>query len=228
MKRMKILAAFLALMMLAGIPALVPAEEAYGSAAIAANQTYTLEQMLTLALQDETMAQAEYQAIIGAYGDKAPFANIVGAEETHITLLKTLFETHGFTLPENTAAGRVTLPASLDEAYTTGITAENANIAMYENFLKQTDLPEDVRSTFVVLQNASQNHLVAYTRNSEKTGMGSQNGRNGGMMNGKGNRTGATNAQNGCVSGDCPLNNGDGTTCNGCGTQQRGGMNRTN
>lgn len=71
-------------------------------------ETYTLEQMLTYAMQDEYMAQAEYAAIIAEYGDNTPFANIINAELAHIDLLAPLFATYGLTLPENTATAKVT------------------------------------------------------------------------------------------------------------------------
>jgi rubrerythrin len=169
---MKIVATLTAVLMLAAVPALTLAEDATGSAAVTEGTTYTLEEMLTYAIQDEYNAQAEYERIIAAYGDDGVFANIVQAEETHIALLTTLFNTYGLTLPANNAAETVTLPESLTEAYTTGIAAENANIAMYESFLTDTTLPDDVRSAFTALANASESHLAAFTQNAEKTGNG--------------------------------------------------------
>ena len=237
MKLRKILATLAAAVMLGTLPVLSLAETGYGSAAVTAGQTYTVEQMLTYAIQDEYAAQAEYQAILAAYGDNHAFANIVKAENTHIALLTTLFDTYGLTLPANDAASKITLPASLEEAYTAGVTAENANIAMYQNFLKQTDLPADVSATFTSLENASQSHLTAFTRNTANAG-------NGMMRNGRGNAwdsdddatTGNGRNQqnnNGCganctVNGttqtntNCPC----GTNTTGCGMGGRGGRQR--
>lgn len=92
----------------------------------------------------------------------------------HITLLTRLFDAYGLTLPANTAAERTVLPGSLVEAYTTGIAAENANIAMYAQFLAQADLPQDIADTFSALQNASVSHLAAFTQNAEETGAGAR------------------------------------------------------
>jgi hypothetical protein len=39
---------------------------------------------------------------------------------------------------------------------------------MYEAFLKQQELPEDVRSVFTALKRASENHLQAFQRNADK------------------------------------------------------------
>lgn len=232
MKLPKIFATLTALALLAAMPVIALAED-FGSAAVTQGDTYTLEQMLTYAMEDEYMAQAEYAAIIAEYGDNAPFANIINAEQTHIDLLTPLFAAYGLTLPENTATAKVTLPASLQEAYATGMAVENTNIAMYDAFLTQSDLPQDVRDVFEALKNASDNHLAAFTRNTEKTGLGMRNGQNSDdedATSGNGNGNGRNSKNNtqtvNCNSEDCPLGEdclADGTAC---GQQsRRGGKN---
>lgn len=233
MKLTKIFATLTALVLLAAMPVLALAED-FGSAGVTQGETYTLEQMLTYAMQDEYMAQAEYAAIIAEYGDSAPFANIINAEKTHIALLTPLFETYGLTLPENTATAKVTLPASLQDAYIAGIAVENTNMAMYDAFLSQSDLPQDVRDVFVALKNASSSHLAAFTQNAEKTGLGMRNGQNnddGDTANGNGNgrnsrNTGSNTRMGSRNAEDCPLGEdclADGTQC---GMQtRRGGKN---
>jgi len=121
----------------------------------------TLEQMLTYAIQDEYLARAEYEYIIGKFGSVRPFSNIVKAEETHIDLLKPLFEKYGFQLPADTAKDHLIVPKDLKEALETGVQAEIDNIAMYESFLVKT-IPDDVRTVFERLKNASENHLRAF------------------------------------------------------------------
>ena len=184
MKRMFKMAALCLTALLALTPALSLAEATATTAPEA--QTYTLEQMLTLAMQDEYNAQATYDAILKAFGESNAFTNIVKAEATHQEELRTLFQNYGIAMPENTAAQNVTAPVSLQEA---GVNAENANIAMYQAFLAQKDLPDDVRGVFNTLVNASQNHLNAFTRNAEKDGLGL------GQGNGQGNGQGAGNGQ---------------------------------
>jgi hypothetical protein len=197
MKRKKLWIALTALMLLAAVPAFSMAAANYGAASVTTGQAYTLEQMLTYAIQDEYLAQAEYTAIINAYKTGAPFANSLKAESNHISLLTKLFDTYGIAVPENTAQALTTVPGSLDEAYDAGMQAESANIAMYDTFLAQTDLPEDVRNTFTALKNASENHLNAYTRNSGKTGNGRNN--TAGCF---GNGYGAS--QRGMMNANCP------------------------
>ena len=125
--------------------------------------SYTLEEMLTYALLDEYMAKAEYEAIIETFGEIKPFTNIVLAEQTHIDLLLPLFETYGFVLPENNAVESVVIPDSITSALATGVEAEENNIAMYEAFLAQDNLPEDVRAAFEYLVAASEHHLAAFS-----------------------------------------------------------------
>lgn len=125
---------------------------------------YSLEDMLTAALLDEYLAQATYEQIINTYGDVKPFTKIVLAEQQHINLLLPLFETYGITVPENQAASQVVLPDSIASALATGVEAEKANIAMYEAFLAQDNLNDDVRSVFELLKTASEHHLAAFSK----------------------------------------------------------------
>jgi hypothetical protein len=138
--------------------------EGFGATAVSADRVYTLEEMLTYAIQDEYLAQATYDAIIDAYGNVRPFSKIVLAEQTHIDLLLPLFDAYGIEVPVNDAAQYVVLPDSISSALATGVEAEIANIELYDVFLAQTDLPDDVRTVFEYLQSASENHLQAFSR----------------------------------------------------------------
>lgn len=135
--------------------------EAYGSAAVLAGQTYTIEEMLRFAIQDEYAAQAEYDAIMKAFDVTRPYSNIIKSEGTHIDYLMSLYDTYGYTVPSNTATEHVVLPTTLNETYAIGVDAEIKNIDMYKVFLDQ-DLPDDVEAIFEVLQKASENHLKAF------------------------------------------------------------------
>jgi len=205
MKMKKALVSLIAMVLMASFPVFSLAESNFGSSAVTTGQTYTLEQMLTYAIADEYMAQAEYAGILRTYGSDAPFSNIIKAEDTHITLLKTLFATYAIKLPENTDSSKATVPASLEEAYQTGAQAENANIAMYEAFLAQNDLPEDVRSAFTALKNASQSHLTAFSRNTQNNGLG-QGMQNSRRNNGENRKMNGQNSENCPLGDDCVMN----------------------
>lgn len=133
----------------------------YGSSGALTDFDLRLTDMLTYALQDEYLAHAEYVYILDEYGKVNPFSNIIKAEETHISQLLPLFEQYDIDVPKDDAKEYVASVNSLTEAYKAGEQAEINNIAMYNEFLKQ-NLPDDVRTVFESLRNASENHLAAF------------------------------------------------------------------
>ncbi|SMC86903.1 ferritin-like domain-containing protein [Papillibacter cinnamivorans] len=175
----KLTAVFLAALTIGAvsIPALA-ADGSFGSAAVTEDETYTLPEMLTYAIEDEYLALAEYETITDAYGTQNPFTNIIKAEKTHISELEPLFEEYGVVLPENTAEKYTAVPGSLLDAYKASVEAEISNISMYEAFLKQ-DLPDDVRAVFTALKNASENHLAAFEKNADRLESGTAAGNQG-------------------------------------------------
>jgi rubrerythrin len=134
-----------------------------GAKAALADKDLTLSDMLTYALQDERIARAEYEAILGKFGSARPFSNIIRAEETHIRYLTDLFADHGLAVSAD-ATAKPAAPKDWTSALEAGRQAEIDNIAMYDKFLAQ-DLPADVRQVFEQLKAASQNHLRAFTNN---------------------------------------------------------------
>lgn len=157
-----------------GITAYAAGEDK-GSAAVQTGTAYTLEEMLKYAIEDEFLAQAEYDAMIKEFGSQRPFFNIIRAEDNHIEMLEPLLEEYGVAIPSEDWAGMVQLPATENDAYATGVAAEKKNIAMYEQFLSQ-ELPDDVRVAFENLKKASENHLRAFQRQADGTGCTLGNG----------------------------------------------------
>lgn len=179
LKMMSILALVLALSLpVAGLAeaAMIPTQEPYGAAALAEGKIYTVEEMLTYAIQDEYLAQDEYKAIIAVYGNNRPYSSIVKAEAAHIARLVTLFTAYNIPVPKDKSALYTVVPASLQLSYEAGVTAEVNNIAMYESFLKQENLPEDLKLVFEALKRASENHLEAFQNNANKIGGGQGDG----------------------------------------------------
>ncbi len=162
----------LALMLALVLPVMGLASEDFGAAAVKEGETYTIEEMLTYAIQDEYLAQAEYKEIIAKFGVDRPFTNIMKAEATHVEHLLPLFAAYNIPVPVDTGVEHILLPATLDELYDPCIAAEIHNIAMYEAFLKQAGLPEDVKGVFEALKKASESHLQAFQRNADKPGDG--------------------------------------------------------
>lgn len=155
----------------------VVAVENYGAEGTVDKEEFTLEEMLTFALEDEFLARAEYEMIINEFGNQRPFSNIIKAEEFHIELLKPLFEDNGFKFPEDRSSEHLIMPQNITEALETGVRAEIANIDMYEKFLEQ-DLSDEVRSVFEELKRGSENHLRAF-----KNGLSRNDGIGKGYLN---------------------------------------------
>lgn len=123
------------------------------------------DEMLTYALQDEYLAKNEYLATIEKFGNVRPFSNIVKSEEQHIAMLLPLFLKYGVrTVNEEEMKEQVKVASSLKETAKICVEAEVDNIAMYQKFLEEKDLPEDIRIAFQNLKAASENHLAAFKR----------------------------------------------------------------
>ena len=133
----------------------------YGAEGALDDDTLTLADMLTYAIQDEYLARAEYERIIADFGSVRPFTNIMRAEVTHIKTLLPLFDAYGITAPADEGASHAVAVPSLTDAYQAGVSAEVSNIAMYDTFLEQ-ELPDNVRTVFESLMRASENHLRAF------------------------------------------------------------------
>ncbi len=139
----------------------------FGAMGAESDEAYTLEEMLTYAIQDEYLARAEYEKLIDEFDVDRPFTNIIKAEETHIELLKPLFESYDIPIPSDTSEDHLMIPNDLKAVFEIGVQAEIDNIAMYESFLSE-DLPDDVRSVFESLKTASESHLRAFQKNLDK------------------------------------------------------------
>lgn len=177
---MKLLASTLVVLLLAAtfLPALAEAPDA--------TKTYTVEEMIAWAMQDEVDAEAAYQSILQKFGQELrPFSAIVKAERNHQSLLMPFMEKYGLAMPEPAA---FTAPETFQEALLAGVEAEENNIAMYEKFLAQGDVPGDIALVFERLLSASKNHLEAFTRGATRNGGGRWNNSEPGFHNHKNRR----------------------------------------
>lgn len=137
--------------------------ENHGAIGALNTSSLSVPQMLTYALQDENLAQARYNNILGTFGYIRTFTQIKEAEMRHIDALLPLFYQYQVPLPEDLSYSFITTPATIKEAYSVGVQGEIDNIAMYDRFLS-LNIPNDVRTVFTLLRNASVNHLAAFER----------------------------------------------------------------
>jgi hypothetical protein len=141
----------------------------FGSNGALGDEYISLEEMLIYAIQDEYAARAEYEYILNNFEITTPFSKIIKAEVKHIEMLLPLFETYNVLVPEDTSSEHLIEITSLVDTYATGVQAEILNIAMYNLFLSQDDLPQDVIDIFTNLRDASEKHLAAFEKNLAKT-----------------------------------------------------------
>jgi len=134
----------------------------YGSKSAALKTSWTLEEMLQYAIEDEYIARAEYNYVINTLGTQNPFANIVSAEESHISALKGLYNTRNMSIPTDNSSQYLIKPSTVKDSLALGVEAEINNINMYKSFLKTPNLPDDVKAVFTQLQAGSENHLSAF------------------------------------------------------------------
>ncbi|WP_052019584.1 hypothetical protein [Mesobacillus boroniphilus] len=64
----------------------------FGAKGALKDTSITLDEALVYAIQDEYLAQARYDAVIGKFGNIRPFSNIKAAEQQHISALVSLFQ----------------------------------------------------------------------------------------------------------------------------------------
>lgn len=206
-----------------------------------ADSDYTVDEVLTYALQNEYFTQAQYNAIVTKYGAQMPFANIAQMKQMHINLLLPLFEKNNIVVPANDAKKDVILPASLEKSYAAGLQQQQFSVELY-NKLLQTKLPVDVETVLKTLLANAKKHTTAF-ENATSGKMNNQNGMmhggqgHGGMGNGQG---GGMNHSANC---NCDMGGGNGggmnhsSNCNGqcqtgqghsgMGNGQGGGMNHS-
>ena len=121
--------------------------------------TYSLDEMMTMAMTDAYARQAAYAAYAEAFPDSRGIGGI--DMDTQIVLLEMLLKANGAALPTNTET--VTAPETVADAYTAIATAESDAATMYLSFLRQESLPKDARIIFSsVLQSVRMNARSFY------------------------------------------------------------------
>ncbi|MCK5848656.1 MAG: DUF2202 domain-containing protein [Caldisericia bacterium] len=135
----------------------------YGAHGAIEEESFTIEEMIVYAMQDELFAHGEYEYIINELGAGKPFTNIIKSERNHINMLRPYVTKYEINIDEDQWKEELVYPTSIKEAIDTCIDAEIYNIKMYEKFLLQ-DLPDDLRDTFDKLKRGSENHLESFRK----------------------------------------------------------------
>lgn len=123
-----------------------------------------LAKILLDALDDERKAEASYAAVIDKFGSVRPFSNIIEAEHRHAAALERQLRRLGLTVPPNPWSGKVSAPATLEEACESAVEGEIENIALYDRLIPMID-DSAARQVMENLQAASRDrHLPAFRR----------------------------------------------------------------
>ncbi len=118
--------------------------------------------MMVAGWLDEQNAYAVYGAVIGQFGETAPFSNIQQAEAQHIAAWEFLFDRYEIALPELPEFAAPEF-ASLADACQTARDAEVANFGLYDEMLATFEEYPDLYQVALALRNASEfNHLPAF------------------------------------------------------------------
>jgi len=138
--RKKVLVVGLLLCVLASGVYAATTQGLYGAAAAKADKDLTIQEMLVYAIQDEYLARAEYKAILAKFGNVRPFSNIVGAEETHVSYLRSAFSKYNLSVRQTTQLVELWSLQHWRKPNKAGVQAEIENIAMYTRFLAEPEV----------------------------------------------------------------------------------------
>ncbi|MEI5908702.1 hypothetical protein WAK64_16765 [Bacillus spongiae] len=139
----------------------------YGSNGGLADDNLTIEKVLHYAIQDEYLAQARYDAIHKKFGQVIPFVQIKKVEQQHIHALLHLSDLYNISPPENNAADFTPPPTTLRQAFQASVQAEIDNINMYEKFISDEGLPQELRNTMNDIAKASRIHISTLKRGAD-------------------------------------------------------------
>jgi len=116
---------------------------------------------LMVAVSEEYLARAMYRKVLKQFGENMPFSHIVLAEETHIGLLKSLFEKYDLDVPGDSWDGTFGEFVDFYDACDNAADAEIRNIDVYTGLLEDID-NADISEVFSLLQWGSSMHLRAF------------------------------------------------------------------
>ncbi|MCD3194743.1 hypothetical protein G8S49_05415 [Clostridium botulinum C] len=123
-----------------------------------------LEKVLNYALEDEYMERTRCEMISDKYGEENNIAEIKMEQNTHIYKLLNLMKKNNIPLPGDKSREYLGgLPNTLSESYKLLVESKKESIEMYERFLKEYELPEDLKKVFEQLQLDCKKHMDMFS-----------------------------------------------------------------
>lgn len=140
----------------------------WGSGAANKDNSLTLEEMLQYAIEDEYMKRKRYELICQLFKVESPFYEMSKTETTNILKLIELFSKYNVPVTQDKSLDYIKTPKTLLEGYDLSIKGELNNAAMYDKFLEDSSLNEDVKKVFKELKNISNKQIKVLQKEMEK------------------------------------------------------------
>ena len=136
----------------------------YGAKRITPTEKLTVQSILEYAAEEEYLARANYKAAITMTGTAKPFSDMVKKSDTDIASLQKLFTDRQLPVPTDESKIHVTFPFDFNSAKQAGEQMEADRLAMYERFLREPNLPNDLRVFFLQVKETSMKNLRTFQR----------------------------------------------------------------
>lgn len=118
--------------------------------------------MLVYAVQDEYVAEQQYKTILEDLGDNELFKKITAEETMHASAALPLLAKYNVAEVDADYKSIASHPKDWKEAAEIGVQAEINNIDIFDTFLNQPNLPDDVKTIFTELRDASKVHETQF------------------------------------------------------------------
>lgn len=132
----------------------------WGAESARTDNNLTLEKMIKYAIQDEYVQRARYEYVEKKYSKKEFMTTLAREENIHVYRMLELLSKHKITIPSDKSNEFFfKFPKTLEDAFVLLIKSEKDSIAMYEKFLQQNGVPEEVKIVFTKQIEDSKRHL---------------------------------------------------------------------
>lgn len=132
----------------------------WGADSARKDNNLTLESMLKYALQDEYLQRARYEYVEKKYRGEKNLTSMMKDENVHVYRMTALLSKYKVNIPPDKSNEYFfKFPKSLEDAYALLVKSESDSLAMYEKFLEQPELPEELKEIFNKQIEESKTHL---------------------------------------------------------------------
>jgi hypothetical protein len=132
----------------------------WGAESARTDNSLTLESMIKYAIQDEYLQRARYEYVEKNYKEQSFLIPITRDENIHVYRMLVLLSKYKIAIPSDKSNEFFfKFPKTLEASFALLIKSESDSLAMYEKFLEQTEVPEEVKLEFTKQRDDSKVHL---------------------------------------------------------------------